>query len=47
MIVGNSVAKKTFKNKVIIIIQKFLRFIDIFHKIEQKLFDYWELEEIK
>ena len=36
--------KRTNKNRVIWNIQKFLRFIDVFRKFEQKLYDYLEYE---
>lgn len=39
--------KQTRKNRIILAIQKFLRFIDVPSKIEQKLYGFLEMEKLK
>jgi len=44
---SGGIIKQTRKNRIILAIQRFLRFIDVPSKIEQKLYGFLEMEEKK
>lgn len=44
---SSGVIKQTRKNRIILAIQRFLRFIDVPRKIEQRLYAFLEMEKLK